>query len=233
MEDGGRYYETFASCVRVYRLQAALRLVGDGTGCAVAGEECCVVSADELFVHVWPLDLPSANTSAGPVDSTLTSDPAELAALKKAVWAPVCVATVYGRGPTDVCVAPALPFSYGPVGVFDASRAPFVLYAFANATSNGAAVPLVRCVDPASGRHLMTNSTGGCAAAAPGFAFDRLLGYGLATHTGLFSRAVRRCAVVRGGSASSNSEVPSFFYTAVNNLCVEGDQDDGLLLYAS
>jgi hypothetical protein len=38
VQDGGRYYELFASCMRVYRLQAALGIVSNGTGCDVDGD---------------------------------------------------------------------------------------------------------------------------------------------------------------------------------------------------
>ena len=236
VEDGGRYYEAFASCVRVYRLQAALGVVGDGTGCAVAGEDCCAVAADESFAHVWSLDRPAANASV-PADSLLSSDAGEVRVLEAAGCTPVCVPTIYGRGPTAVCVDPALPFQYGAAGVDAASRGPFVLYA--NATGEGlpAAVPLVRCASrrpDGSIQHLVTNATDGCAKAAAGFAFDVLLGYGQAHPDSLFARPVRRCSRQHASSSAGSTSLllGTWFYTVVNVPCLAGDADDGLLLYA-
>lgn len=218
VEDGGRNYETFASCVRVYRLQAALGIVSDGTSCDVAGEECCIITEDEHFSHVWSLDFPENATSV--MDSLLTADPVELRYLSSRGWVSVCVPTVYGRGPTGVCVAPALPFEYSKAGIDAASRGPFVLYANTS-SSIPDTVALVRCVEPSTGHHLTTNSTDGCGAF--GFQFDRLLGFGQPFPNSLFARPVRRCL-----RAS-----PRRFYTAVNNPCLVGDVDDGIILYAS
>jgi hypothetical protein len=218
VEDGGRYYEAFASCVRVYRLQAALGIVSNGTGCDVAGEECCTVRDDERFVHAWSLDRPSAAPRGPPVDSILTADAAERRALLAAGWSDVCVPTIFGRGPTAVCVDGALPTA-GAAGVDAASRGPFVLAAVA---TSAAGVPLVRCVDAASERHFTANATDGCAAVAAGARADALLGYGSAAPDSLFARAVRRCRA-RAPAAR--------WYTAVNVPCLAGDGDEGVLLF--
>jgi hypothetical protein len=226
VEDGGRYYETFASCVRVYRLQAALGIVSNGTGCEVAGEECCATREDEEFSHVWSLDSAPAPSSAV-VDSMLTADAGELAELLASGWQQVCVPTIFGRGPTATCVDPNLPFA-GQAGVDAASRGPFVLYGNSTGAALPGTVPMVRCIDPATGRHLATNATDGtaCARAAAGFQFDTLLGYGMAAPDSLFVRAVRRCL-------ASSAPQPSRHYTAVGTPCLGGDTDEGVLLFAA
>ena len=218
VEDGGRIYETFASCVRVYRLQAALGLVSNGTGCDVAGEECCVTRDDERFVHAWSLDLPGA-AGAPPVDSLLTADAAELRALRAAGWVEVCVPTIFGRGPTATCVDGALPFA-GAAGVDAASRGPLVLAASAAGCAARGCVPLVRCID-AAGRHFIDNATD--CGRVPGARVDAQLGFGSGAPDSLFARPVRRCRA----SAS-----PGRAYTTVNTVCLEGDADDGVLLFA-
>jgi hypothetical protein len=217
VEDGGRFYELFASCVRVYRLQVALRIVSNGLGCDVAGEECCTIRDDESFVHAWSLDKPSAAAARPPVDSLVTADKTELAALKAAGWAEICVPTIFGRGPTATCVDANLPFS-GAAGVDAASRGPFAL--FSNVTGGGLpdSVPLVRCVEVKTGLHFAANNTD-CAPGAD-MQLEVVIGYGSANKSSLFARAVHRCR----SSAR--------WYTTVNIDCIAGDEDDGILLYA-
>ena len=111
VEDGGRVFETFASCVRVYRLQAALGIVSNGTGCDVAGEECCDLRGDEQFVHAWSLDFPGSGGAPGAADSLITADRGELRELLGAGWTQVCVPTIFGRGPTAACVDGEMPFA--------------------------------------------------------------------------------------------------------------------------
>jgi hypothetical protein len=233
VEDGGRFYAVFASCVRVYRVQAALGIVGNGMGCSVAGEECCTLAADEHFAHVWSLDRPpsaSETTAAGApaaattvADSLLTADARELGALEASGWIPLCVPTVFGRGPTATCVDPNLPFDASAAGIDKASRGPFVL--FSNTSfSLPDTVPLVRCTQlQSSGLHAITNATDGCALISPSFSFDGVLGFGRPTPDSLFARPVRRC---------HRTAAPPRWYTAVNNPCLDGDVDEGLLLYA-
>jgi len=249
-EDGGRFYAAFASCVRVYRLQAALGLLSNGTGCSVVGEECCTVHPDEAFVHAWSLDLGAPGHGHGPpLDSLLTSDPGELGRLGGQGWVQVCVPTIYGRGPTATCVDPTLPFSPGLEGVDAVSRGPFVLLANTSAQAMPGLVPLVRCLEEATGLHFAANSTA-ClhAAAAAGAAgggaststlppspltpsevpppggvhAEVVLGYGSATRSSLFAREVHRC----------QRQANQRWYTTVNVPCLAGDTDEGVLLYA-
>lgn len=216
VEDGGRFYELFASCVRVYRLQAALGIVSNGTGCDVAGEECCTLRDDENFVHVWSLDKPSARTAARtPLDSLVTSDKYEFAALKAAGWAEVCVPTIFGRGPTATCVDANLPFS-GAAGIDAVSRGPFVLFSNVTGQNVPGSVPLVRCVEVKSGLHFVSNSTD----CGVGMRQDGVLGYGSTARSSLFARAVHRCRTAER------------WYTTVNINCLAGDEDDGVLLFA-
>ena len=223
VEDGGRMYEVFASCVRVYRLQAYLGIVSDGLGCDVEGEECCTVRDDERFVHAWSLDRPPAAAAAAaggaPTDSLLTADSGELRELLAAGWTQVCVPTLFGRGPTGVCVDPALPFA-GAGGADAASRGPLALLANSSGGVAGA-VPLVRCVQDASGLHAVANSSD-CAPLA-GFRADALLGFGNAARSSLFARAVHRCRA---------RDAPRRWYSTVNVPCLAGDDDDGTLLFA-
>ena len=213
-------YEAFASCVRVYRLQAYLGIVSDGLGCDVAGEECCTVRDDERFVRAWSLDRPPAAGGGAPADSLLTADGGELRELLAAGWTQVCVPTIFGRGPTGVCVDPTLPFA-GAAGVDAASRGPLALLANSSGGVAGT-VPLVRCVQDASGLHAVANSTD-CAPLAGGFRADALLGFGGATRSSLFARAVHRCR--------ARAE-PRRWYSTVNVPCLAGDDDDGTLLFA-
>lgn len=87
--DGGRYYALLASCMRVLRVQRALGIIGDGRGCAVAGEDCCETYANETFTVAFSLDAPGRATRAAP-DSVVTSDRALAATLQAAGWAQVC-----------------------------------------------------------------------------------------------------------------------------------------------
>ena len=218
IEDGGRFFEVFASCVRVYRLQSSLGIVSDGLGCDVAGEECCTLREDEMFTHAWSLDLPAAGGGA-PADSLLTADGAELRALLVAGWAQLCVPTIFGRGPTAACVDPTLPTA-GAAGVDVVSRGSFVLLANSSGGVAGA-VPLVRCIEAATGLHAIANSSD-CAPLA-GFRAEALLGFGAAAPSSLFPRAVHRC---RARAA------PRRWYTTVNVPCLDGDEEEGALLWA-
>ena len=217
VEDGGRIYETFASCVRVYRLQAALGIVSNGTGCNVVGEECCTVREDESFVHAWSLD--SSSSSSLPLDSLITSDRTELVTLLSKGWSQVCVPTIFGRGPTATCVDGTLPFQ-GVAGIDKASRGPFILRSNASIGLTGN-VPLVRCVQTSTGLHFIANNTD--CAPGEGMNAEFVLGFGASSRSSLFARSVRRCR--RRTSTKS-------WYTTINVACLTGDEDDGILLYA-
>jgi hypothetical protein len=95
--DGGYYYELFASCMRVYRLQAALGVVSSGAGCDVAGEECCVLHGDELFSELWSLE------AAGAGDALLSNSAAEAAALVASGWRELCAPGIDNAVTTSVC----------------------------------------------------------------------------------------------------------------------------------
>jgi hypothetical protein len=82
-------------------------------------------------------------------------------------------------------------------------------------------VPLVRCVEAATGLHAVANSSD-CAPLA-GFRADALLGFGGAAPSSLFARAVHRC---RARAA------PRRWYTTVNVPCAGGDDEGGALLWA-
>lgn len=222
-EDGGYYYETFASCVRVYRLQAALGIISNGTGCDVAGEDCCTVHENESFVHSWSLDfLAGDGTNNHTIDSILTSSSEEFTALKDTGWVEICVPTIFGRGPTSTCVDPTLPFQ-GVAGIDKASRGPFVLYSNVS-TPSEILLPLVRCKDSTTGKHSVTNSTNGCSLLD--MEHDGVLGYGQVRRDSLFARSLHRCQSTINGTGLKR------WYTTINIPCLGGDEDDGVLLYA-
>jgi len=213
-QDGGRYLETFASCMRVYRLQLALGLVSDGASCDVAGEECCEVSADESFAVVASLE------SDGGSFAVLTNDAAEAAALRREGYRELCAPVIDNVVTTTVCWNESLPWSGGPdVG---AVRGPFVLLANGSGASVAGTAPLVRCAVDAPLRRFVDNST--ACAGGRGRA-ELVLGFGGAARGGLFSREVRRCAATSGGPLPR-------WYSVSGGACAEGDYDEGVVGYA-
>jgi hypothetical protein len=206
-------------------LQTALGIVSNGTGCDIAGEECCIIRENESFVHSWSLDRYTNDTNGTSIlfDSILTSDLLEFTTLKNLGWIEVCVPTLFGRGPTATCVDPTLPFQ-GNKGIDKASRGPFVLYSnISNPSEN--IVSLVRCVDSVTGRHSITNSKNDCLLISKDMQFDKILGYGQVYRDSLFARSVHRCSALESSGGKR-------YYTTVNTPCLEGDVDEGLLMYS-
>ena len=250
--DGGYYYELFASCLRVYRLQvrhpttqgyphpspslypwvplqphplpmgppqASLGIVSNGTGCDVAGEECCTLRADESFVRVHSLELPGG--PEGPQDALLTPDPVEAAALVAQGWTRLCAPAIgASESPTGVCANASLPWA-GPA--FDAVRGPLLLYANATGAGVPGAPPLVRCIVEGQGptRHFVDS---GAACRGGTGRPEMVVGYGAGSRDGLFSREVRRCSV--GGAT------PQRWYSVSNSPCGAGDADEGIVGYS-
>lgn len=89
--DGGRYYNLLASCIRVLRVQHALGIHSNGTGCDVVGEDCCEQRANESFAIVYSLDSPGRATSRDP-DSIATSNATLALQLQDAGWKQICSA---------------------------------------------------------------------------------------------------------------------------------------------
>jgi hypothetical protein len=208
-QDGGRYLETFASCMRVFRLQLALGIVSDGLGCDIAGEDCCAITADEAFSPIFSLAAPAND------DALLTNDAGELRALEAAGWRELCTPIIDNAVTTTVCSNETLVWSGGPD--LGAVRGPFVLYSNATGGSLPATSPLVRCVVAGSPpRHFIDNSTA-CAGGRGSPEF--VLGFGGLARGGLFSREVRRC---QGSS----------WYTVSGGLCGAGDADEGVIGFA-
>jgi len=135
----------------------------------------------------------------------------------------VCVPTIFGRGPTMTCVDPSLPFQ-GSAGIDKASRGPFVLYSNAS-TPSVSLVPLIRCVDGTTRGHYVTNSSDDCNL-RQGMEFEWVIGFGQAYRDSLFARSVHRCRASINGSSTRR------WYTTINIPCLDGDEDDGVLLYA-
>jgi hypothetical protein len=220
VQDGGRYYELFASCMRVYRLQAALGLVSSGLGCEVAGEDCCAVSEDEVFARVHSLDAPAANGSAAgalpPGDTVLTPDAGEAARLRSAGWRELCSASLSPlSGPSGLCFNASLPWANTTDALYETVRGPFLLYANTSSALPGA-LPLVRCVG-ASGAHFYATALGACG--APPAAQDFVLGYGMARPGGMTIRLLRQCSAAAA----------RYFYTVVDALCLDGSAGTKLL----
>jgi len=219
--DGGYYYELFASCMRVYRLQAALGRVSDGAGCDVAGEECCLLHADEDFVRVHSLQRSGADGQV--LDALLTPDAAEARTLAAAGWSEFCVAALdQGNMRTAaLCYNATLIWSGGEdLGVL---RGPLLLYRNSS-TGLPNTAPLVRCVTAGSPPlHFVDNSTE-CAGGRGEAEF--VLGFGSARRDGLFSSEVRRCAVVKQGGGAA-----LWYYTVASGACGKGDVDEGIIGY--
>jgi hypothetical protein len=213
--DGGRYYELFASCMRVYRLQAALGLVSSGLGCEVAGEDCCAVTEDEVFTRVYSLDdAPGNGSGLPPGDTLLTPDAGEAARLRAAGWRELCSATFSpSSGPSGLCFNASLPWANSSDALGETLRGPFLLYANSSSQLPGA-LPLVRCVS-GSGAHFSATAAGACG--APPAAQELVVGYGMARPGGMTIRLLRQCAA--GG----------YFYTVVDALCLDGSAGTKLL----
>ena len=216
--DGGRYYELFASCMRVYRLQAALGLVSSGLGCEVAGEDCCAVTEDEVFARVHSLDAPGGGGGGAqpPGDTLLTPDAGEAARLRAAGWRELCSASLSPTsGPSGLCFNASLPWANSSDAQYETLRGPFLLYANTSSQLPGA-LPLVRCVG-ASGAHFYVTAAGACG--APPAAQELVVGYGMARPGGMTIRQLRQCAAAAGG----------FSYTVVDARCLDGSPGTKLM----
>jgi hypothetical protein len=229
VSDGGHYFELLASCMRVYRLQRALGVVSNGTGCSVAGEECCAQRADESFTLVYSFDAPWRAPGRGG-DAVATSDAAEARSLAAAGWREVCAATTTMRAdgaPTLACtnttlrwLQPADGSSHDPA--YSVLRGPFLLYAHASGANVSGAVPIVRCVvggDPP--RHFLDSSP-----ACEGGAAETVIGYAAGARSGGFASALSRCWSADGGGMWYHSLRGSPF-----GDCAEGDTLQAVLGY--
>lgn len=229
LSDGGRYYELFASCMRVYRLQSALGLVSNGLGCEVAGEDCCTVTEDEVFTRVFSLDAPNTSTtpaaaaaaassavgSLPPGDTILTSDAGEVARLKGEGWRELCSGSFSpSSGPSGLCYDSHLPWDNSTDGRYVALRGPFLLYANTSSQLPGS-LPLVRCVSGSGGAHFYVTASGACG--DPPIAQEMVVGYGMARPGGMTIRQLRQCT---NGALS---------YTVVDALCLDGSGGTKLL----
>jgi hypothetical protein len=253
--DGGYYYETFASCLRVYRLQWALGVVSDGTGCAVAGEECCQLHVDESFARLWSLDLPGAGGGGGgggvSGDSLLTPDSTEVDRLlwrgerdggiggASSSWAQICSpwANSANGQATGFCANGSMPWA--PPGQldpppYDVLRGPAIVFSNATGAEVPGAVPLVRCVatvgSPPVQQHFLANSTACLSQAAPGGAgaLEFVAGFCMASRSSLMHRELRRC---RGAANAAPWKAGVKWYAAVGGLCAPGDDEEALLGY--
>jgi hypothetical protein len=202
--------------------QAALGLVSSGTGCDVAGEECCTLRADESFVRVHSLELPAGTPGARPLDSLLTPDSAEADRLAAEGWSRLCVPAIgTSESPTGICANASLPWA-GPT--FAAVQGPLLLYTNSTGSTIPGVSPLVRCSvsgGPGPLRHFIDGSTacrGGTGTP------DLVLGYGAESRDGLFAREVRRCAYT-----GAPPESLTFWYSVANSPCAAGDTDEGIV----
>jgi hypothetical protein len=218
IEDGGYYYDTFASCMRVYRLQAYLGVQSDGLGCDIAEEECCVIHADELFVPVWSFFF--NDPSSLQKDYFLTSDVNDADSLRtRTNWKEICSPQLVGTvNSSYVCNNQTLIWSGG--NDITVLQGPFVLL---SNTSIGVSntTPFVRCIAIGSPLRHFIDGTGDCI----GGIKDVLLGFGGSLQDGLFSRKIRRCAIVNNTSTSA-------WYTTTDGLCNIGDIEEAIVGYA-
>lgn len=252
--DGGYYYELMASCMRVYRVQASLGIVSNGTGCDVQGEECCTINPNQVFTRVWSLDAgaPSSSSTAkstadaagaasddgaapSVADSILSSDRGEYEALIAGGGVEICspwVSVDNGQA-TGFCVNGSMPWAapdqvYPPA--YDILRGPFLLYANTS-TSVPDTVPLYRCSDAGAGypRHFVAsgNATMSGAAACIDAVGGAVLDYTLGyAGASRTSLTVREIRRCYGTAARPSS--PPHWYTAVAGPCAPGDADQGI-----
>jgi hypothetical protein len=81
--------------------------------------------------------------------------------------------------------------------------------------------PFVRCIAIGSPLRHFIDGTGDCI----GGMKDVLLGFGGSLQGGLFSRKIRRCAIVNNTSTSA-------WYTTTDGLCNIGDIEEAIIGYA-
>lgn len=219
--DGGYYYDLFASCTRVYRVQTAMGLAG---ACVVSGEECCSVHANQVFSRIWSLSRASG-AAAEVADTLLTNDDEERAALlASGAWVENAApfAMLANGGPTGFAVNSSVPWlaANASDAYWRAAVTPFIIFGNETGASVNGTVPLWRCVVGAgdAARHYIAASS---ACDGLGGAPDRLLGYAGLGRESLMIREVRRCYSAGG-----------LWYPAVNSICAAGDVDQGVQGYA-
>ena len=225
--DGGRYYSLLASCMRVLRVQRALGIVGDGTGCSVVGEDCCELRPNETFAVAFSLDSPGRASLAAP-DSVVTSDASLAGSLQAAGWTQVCSPdpTPFGGGTTLACADRSLLWRQPahPTSSFDPAfaviRGPFMLFANSTGSSVPDSVPIVRCAAPPSSsgpgnvtRHFLDSSS---ACAGERGVPEETIGYAAGSRSGGWASALARCYSAAPASQSGGGSGGGSWYHTVH-----------------
>jgi len=197
--DDGYTFQLLSSCIRVSRLlthfvhlggvlphtAAPSRDSGFYSTCAVAGEACCTVTAEQQFSYVWSLEGVEAAASLG---TLLTNSPAE-------AEAQLALGSFFERcnpwgGPAGLfCANSSLPWH--PWDNANVLRGPFALYQNNTAQRDLPGVaPLFRCYNATLGQHFIDASQdcmGG------GGTVEFILGYLGTKRDSLFPRTLKRC----------------------------------------
>lgn len=242
--DGGRYYSLLASCMRVLRVQRALGIVGDGTGCSVVGEDCCELRPNETFSMAYSLDSPGRASLTAP-DSVVTSDASLAGALEAEGWTQVCSAdpTPFGGGTTLACADRSLLWRQPaqPISSFDPAfaiiRGPFMLFANATGSAVPGSVPIVRCSvpssssAPANATHHFLDSSSACAGGrgVP----EETIGFAAGSRSGGWASALARCYSPAPPAESVGGSGGGSWYHTVHagpfGVCAAGDELEATL----
>jgi hypothetical protein len=178
VQDGGRLWALFESCMRVFKSGAAT--------CTDKTEACCKRGVDDPesdWVNVWSL----TNKAAG--DSLLTVQENERSSLLKGGWTEVCspaggASAFCGWGGNSNAIAPSAP---------DYTSSPFVMYA--SAISATLSAPCHRCITAATPAKHFISSTSDCLGKGK---LESTLGYVSTERSSDTPRSLRLCQGVAG-----------------------------------
>jgi hypothetical protein len=226
VDDKGRQWAIYSSCVRVARLIAHESIwhihehhsSDSASNCGVSGEICCEVAPDQLFAPVYSLESHSIGWNAeGQVDTawnasdTLHSNSRHERDMlvhgeagSAAKWWEVCVPYLHQGIQTDFCTDDrTLKERDHPWPI----RGPF--YIWRNTTEQGSlppSRPLFRCTDPQGGSHFVATDRCG-----EGHTPDLLLGFISAAQDSTTARPLRKCV---------RRSAPRLSYTTVDGPCL-------------
>ena len=194
VEDGGRIWELFQSCMRVFRSKAP--------SCSNKTEACCMRGDDDPesnWVNVWSL------AKADGTDMLLTIDPNERRQLTSgSSWKEICSAA---GGATAFCAWNNDPhFNSVAPNASSYQRGPFLLWA--GPVSSALSFPCHRCITP-TGRHFIARDKS-CLGLGT---IESTLGYVAQRRSSNIPRSLRLCRSKTG-----------MLYHSLDATCSLGDQ---------
>ena len=235
VEDHGRYYELYCSCVRVARLGRLLdwsprkTRAPDATPCDVVGEQCCTIDDDQLFTPVWSMErtLTDDVVGAAPQSDRRLALQDEVDALRSE-YTEVCVPDGSSHGANGEAVlfcvdsdaAYLTPDKDTATKAFAAARGPF--YALTKPLQDGTR-QLWRCVTKTR-QHFVANTSLCDGLGKP----ERLLGHTSSLRNSHTPRLLRRCTGEPGPTQAHNGEVghrdapQQGFYHVLDISCFDG-----------